>query len=559
MVSNYYSRLVHRVERLVNYKNQPIKLSVKLIWWMIRHGWKNKASDEEPKIEHAPVMQPEESGFEMPTSAKAIRIAVYDGGGIGDALIQTLYIRELKKSLSCDSSFDFYCKVPASCQHMPFIDNVYSIKTPINRRHYDAVIISRRFYSVDMVRPDRLKRLAPKFYDFCEKQEALRKKLGKTFFNDNLLTQYALIFGKARLEQANTLNLLPISQASPYFMTWEKTAENILEKCNLKIGRYITLSRAVGTVAKAHPKLWPIEHYEALVRSIKAHYPDYVIVQLGAADTPTVIHGIDMNLVGKTTLEESKVLLKYSAIHVDIEGGLVHMRRALNGRSVVIFGPTSEKVFGYKQNLNLRSDACQIPCEWVTDEWTETCLKANDETALCQRALRPDRVFGAVQQALDMFEHSIDSSFKYRTVKSLSDIPIKSDARIIQVETDVQTTHALLKVAGDRLFKLYGTFEQDGIHFEKRVLASLGITNVELDFGAILNLPFDDQTLDVIAISPVAFRCISDFEKFEFELRRVLSPNGLALVRITEPITVMLQTVKSIDTKTGWWLIITKE
>lgn len=79
-------------------------------------------------------------------------------------------------------------------------------------------------------------------------------------------------------------------------------------------------------------------------------------------------------------------------MHIDTEGGLVHLRHALGGGpSVVLFGPTSPQVYGYKENLNLRSDKCSVPCEWVVDDWLTRCPRRTDKH-LCMCSLSPEYV-----------------------------------------------------------------------------------------------------------------------------------------------------------------------
>lgn len=56
------------------------------------------------------------------------------------------------------------------------------------------------------------------------------------------------------------------------------------------------------------------------------------------------LHGIDVNLIGKTDWDDLKILLKNALYHIDGECGMVHLRKALKtGPSVVLFGPTPIK------------------------------------------------------------------------------------------------------------------------------------------------------------------------------------------------------------------------
>lgn len=94
-------------------------------------------------------------------------------------------------------------------------------------------------------------------------------------------------------------------------------------------------------------------------------------VQLGLVnDTP--IPGVSYDLRGSTTFSEMAFVLKGAQCHIDTEGGLVHVARRVNQRAVVMFGPTSAKLFGYNGNINLVSQSCG-DCWWTRPDWTREC------------------------------------------------------------------------------------------------------------------------------------------------------------------------------------------
>ncbi|WP_428052771.1 glycosyltransferase [Candidatus Avelusimicrobium stercoris] len=151
-----------------------------------------------------------------------------------------------------------------------------------------------------------------------------------------------------------------------------------LQKFGLTDKKYITINREVGdTQLVDSTKLWPVEYYRKLVADLKEIAPQYQIIEVGCGKGER-IGNADNNLAGKTSLEEIKVILKHSLLHIDSEGGLVHLRHALKGgSSCVFFGPSSPKVLGYSENLNLCSRACPIHCEFYSRTWQETCIKQN--------------------------------------------------------------------------------------------------------------------------------------------------------------------------------------
>jgi hypothetical protein len=95
--SDYFYRLKERVERLEKYKNRPCLLTVKLLWWLLRNSvTPTKKAAVKKQIRSTSLSNDQES-LEKTISirdAKCLNIAVFEGGGIGDALIQSLYIKK---------------------------------------------------------------------------------------------------------------------------------------------------------------------------------------------------------------------------------------------------------------------------------------------------------------------------------------------------------------------------------------------------------------------------------------------------------------------------------
>jgi ADP-heptose:LPS heptosyltransferase len=116
-------------------------------------------------------------------------------------------------------------------------------------------------------------------------------------------------------------------------------------------------------------KLLPASTWQETVRLLQAG--NLAVIQLGTKDDER-IDGVDMDLRDCTTLGQAAVILKSAVCHVGIEGGLVHLSRAVNVRSVVAFGPTSSAFLGYPQNVNLVASDCNS-CWWTTKDWHTYC------------------------------------------------------------------------------------------------------------------------------------------------------------------------------------------
>ena len=203
---------------------------------------------------------------------------------------------------------------------------------------------------------------------------------------------------RKRINQPDILNDFHLTEDYSYNELKENHA--ILNTYNLQKNKFITIHRGVDTdQTKDSTKLWPQEYYNDLIIRLKKIFPKFKIVQLGVSHTRCeTMKNIDINLVEKTTLPEIATLLKNAYLHIDCEGGLVHLRHALKGgKSVVLFGPTLPEFFGYSENINIRSNSCPFPCEWLIPDWQTTCMR-NDQKHICMKSITPNIV---IQQIKD--------------------------------------------------------------------------------------------------------------------------------------------------------------
>src|SRR5262249_40626278 len=129
------------------------------------------------------------------------------------------------------------------------------------------------------------------------------------------------------------------------------TSDEVVARHGLRSGEYITVHNgfdpAFVVTSRSATKCY--SRFDAVIRLLKARHPELVIVQLGVSSS-TPIAGTDLNLINQTTIQEAAGLLKHSRLHVDGEGGLVHIARAFGVRSCVLFGPTPRGYFGYSDN-----------------------------------------------------------------------------------------------------------------------------------------------------------------------------------------------------------------
>lgn len=328
-------------------------------------------------------------------------------GGLGDLLLAINYVHCVRSYLN-DADFNFKICYHSLPLLQAFCPPGIETGTKLDKMSGVLKVELNRFPRVLAGDRQKLGRYSPRLGDLLTAWDNFLKH-NRKFFDfmpqiDGLGNRYTQILGAKRISQADIGGVLNIGEAykAPIRMPTQTEEKAILSKFGLNGDPFITIQRGQGLVIKTatNNKLWPVEYYNALIRLIKKHWPQYKVVQLGTSREGfnEDFAGVDINLRGQTNLEEIKVLLKRSRLHIDCEGGLVHLRHALaGGPSVVLFGPTSPEVYGYTENLNLRSLACKYPCEWVTNDWVSRCPRREDKNC-CMTQLQPEWVFEKMQQ-----------------------------------------------------------------------------------------------------------------------------------------------------------------
>lgn len=332
-------------------------------------------------------------------------------GGLGDLLLANNYIYHVRQYL-CDAEFDYKICYHSSSLMRAFstsLPGVVETGTKLDSMSGVLKVELNRFPRVLSGQRKMLKEYSPRLGKLLDTWDNFFTH-NRKFFDfmpqlDGLSNKYAQILGVKRISQADIGGVLDMGETyqAPVGFPGPSDEKKILKKLGLsRETPFITLQRGQGLVINTitNNKLWPVPYYNELIRLIRCQWPQYKLVQLGTSREGfnEDFSGTDINLRGKTNLEEIKVLLRRALLHIDCEGGLVHLRHALHaGPSVVLFGPTSPDVYGYKENLNLRREVCKHPCEWVTNDWLSRCARRDDKQC-CMKKLLPQFVFEQMQK-----------------------------------------------------------------------------------------------------------------------------------------------------------------
>ncbi|MBS0476440.1 MAG: glycosyltransferase family 9 protein [Proteobacteria bacterium] len=249
-------------------------------------------------------------------------------------------------------------------------------------------------------------------------------------------------------------------------------------------------------------------------------------VQLGEAhESP--IPGVTVDLRGKTQFPQTAQVIRFAQCHIDTEGGLVHLARAVGSSAVVAFGPTAERFFGYPENVNIPAAECG-DCWWTTSDWAVRCPRdlpnvpcmASHTAASITAAARPF-VTRCTDLALSIQAATGQSTAEFLLGQS------SGAGKVVLCASD--NGQALDRLAGDspaseglRLFDL-----GDGPD-RPRQIAGNAVHPAAWD-----RIPADEATFDAarIALSGVDS---AQFATLAFELARVLKSGASAIVHISD-------------------------
>ena len=167
--------------------------------------------------------------------------------------------------------------------------------------------------------------------------------------------------------------------------------QDILEK------PYITVNYGNGKCSDGRlvSKAWPLEKFDDLVVSINKTYPKMTVVQVGDVSSEN-IKGVNYTFKGEA-FENLAYILKNSQLHIDIDGGLVHMATQLGTKCIVLFGPTPVDIYGYKQNINIVAKGCN-GCFGLYQNMYQ-CAKGYDNPQ-CMDSITVKMVMDKVDEAL---------------------------------------------------------------------------------------------------------------------------------------------------------------
>ncbi len=337
---------------------------------------------------------------------KKCKILFFVSGGIGDILIDLNYLYYLKDIINLkkanitlrinrDDTSLLKTFLGKKCS---WVNNYQSKNKPEPKYDLKLAVVSS--YPTFLINNEQVIKMSQEpLYNLAKANMQFQKE-NPNLFNDfprciYQVNKKLIKDNKKRIQLPDFNNQLKVKKdfILPIPIKKEK---KILKKYNLQNCKYITINRGVNPQMQGvySPKMWDLENYNILCKLLKKEFPDIKLVQTGVSKEKCgLMQSIDVNLLGMTTLDEMIVILKNSILHIDGEGGMVHLKNALKGKSIVLFGPTNPAIYGYDNNINIRNNnACEECCDWKDENWLIKCIKTGAK-ATCMAEIKPQAVF----------------------------------------------------------------------------------------------------------------------------------------------------------------------
>lgn len=337
-----------------------------------------------------------------------VSVALKFGPGLGDSIVKKAFFIELVRLLP-EALVDIYA--PGGSKFIPYLysdqNNFNCVvddgggKYFANKTKYTLALSVFRLIEVDYV---NFSELEEHNHTFVVKIRQHIENHNKYKLSNFPATQNWIHYGRARFMGWNCYSLYKYTGV---FNVERGTVEipladlhrNILKK--YKLDDYITINYGNGAVGKGYKessnKQWPLRYFNEFIKLFKTYYMNINVVQVGD-NTTEKLENVDRYIIGEN-LEELKYVLRGAILHIDIEGGLVHLATNLGTKCVVLFGPTQEYMYAYPENINIVSSSCS-GCYGLYDN-AFRCAKDIKEPE-CMRSITPNIVMKRIEQYMKL-------------------------------------------------------------------------------------------------------------------------------------------------------------
>ncbi|MBU1633221.1 hypothetical protein KJ762_01790 [bacterium] len=136
----------------------------------------------------------------------------------------------------------------------------------------------------------------------------------------------------------------------------------------------------------ANRKEWGIDKFQV----VRNHFSNIYFIQIGIKDDELLNDVIDAR---GENIRESALIIKNAMFFIGLEGGLMHIAKAVGARSVIIYGGFINKALSeYNENINISNMVDCSPC-FSSEKKHVDC-----PTMKCMIGINPDKVIQEIEQ-----------------------------------------------------------------------------------------------------------------------------------------------------------------
>ena len=303
-------------------------------------------------------------------------ILIIRSGALGDVIMTTPFIRSVRKNYPHAKISYLVGEWSASVlKNNPFIDEVITFN--------DNIINKKRFFGiVTLIKKVKLKKFDTAFIldksylwnlfaffsgivyriGFDRDGEGFPNTINVPFDGKKYELEYNLdLLKKMRLKIIDTKMELFPSQSD-----FEKAKEIIRKTKGIVIG--IAPGGAKNPGQEMAEKRWPREKYLELIKKLTTHKNISIMLFGGPTDTD-IGKFIELNtqkkrminLIGKTNLHQSYLLMKKCKVVITHDSGPLHLAAASGTKIIALFGPTPPHRFAPKNAMILYKGTPEKP------------------------------------------------------------------------------------------------------------------------------------------------------------------------------------------------------
>jgi ADP-heptose:LPS heptosyltransferase len=167
---------------------------------------------------------------------------------------------------------------------------------------------------------------------------------------------------------------------------------------------YVAVAPVGKTGFSANRKEWGMDNFQRLLEMLS----DRRAVQVGLSDDPLLTRAEDGRGL---PLRETAAVIYHAELFLGLEGGLMHLARAVGKPSVIIYGGyILPRISGYAENLNIYQAVHCSPC------YSSEASLGDCPTMICMRQIKPEDVFEKICQYRQ--ELSRQHQFKDRCINN---------------------------------------------------------------------------------------------------------------------------------------------